>query len=435
MTRTEAPGFTARAVLRLSFIEVWERYSFFTLFALLPLFVAAPIADGGLGWSPGDALRFFGSYLLAVQMAPLVGGYVADRWLGSEIALVLGGIALLLGHAAMAAVTLLVDGSGTPPLFYGSVALVALGNGFFKPVLTGVVGRLPYAEEAERTAAFTTFFLYLNVGGLASLLLGGWLAQTFGWVWAFAASTAGMVAAVAAMRVLGPTYIRPFVGAPGQAMPVAATGAPSAFADWRVGVGLLLSVFVLVTTFSYQSYGFVNLFTETLVDRDVRGFRVPTTWFAALNPITIMVLSPLLVVLWRRGRAGHDWSTIARVAASLLMLALAFAMLSIAAVQARGELAHPAWVVGAIVLIAAGELLFAPAINAGVTRLLPPHRLNVGMGMLTAAAGIGAWASGRIGAVAMEGERAATLGIVAAAALCSALALALLRRRIGRLGV
>lgn len=419
-----SPGFVARAVLRLSFIEVWERYSFFTLFALLPLFVAGSVAKGGMGWSPGDALRFFGIYLLAVQVAPVAGGYIADRWLGAKLALRFGAMGLLLGHAVMAAVALHPGATG---LFYASVALVAAGNGLFKPVLTVIVGRLPHVDEAARASAFTTFFLFLNLGGLVSLILGGWLAESFGWVWAFAASASGMAIAIVAMTILEPRYIRPFARDP--ASSVQDKTVVAARSSWPLAVGVLFVTYIVTCSFSYQSYGFVNLFTARLVDRSVAGFSVPPSWFGALNPIAILALSPVLVWFWDRKCLGYDWRPTSRVAASLFVMAGAFAMLAAAAMDAATHgLAHPGWVIGGIVLIAAGELLFTPALNAAVTRLLPAQFQNVGMGALAAAAGIGAWLSGRIGALAMEGDMAAVLPIVAAAAVACGLLLIISRR-------
>ena len=426
-----APGFIARAVARLSFIEAWERYSFFTLFTLLPLFVAAPLAKGGLGWSPGGALRFFGAYLLAVQIAPVAGGWIADHWLGAKAALRGGATALMLGHIAMAAATQL---RSVPAAFYLSVALVAIGNGLFKPVLTVVVGRLPHADNAARNAAFTTFFLYLNIGGLASLVLGGWLAERLGWVWAFAASASGMAIAIVAMSVLEPAYIRPFVDRSRRGGGSGAVAGPDAPTRWPIGVALAFLTYMVVCSFSYQSYGFVNLFTARLVDRDVAGFAVPPSWFAALNPLTILVVSPLLVMLWGRRGLGYDWRPTTRVAASLAGMAVAFGLLAAAARQVSVVgLASPIWVVVAIMLIATAELLFTPALNSAVTRLLPVRHQNVGIGGLAASAGVGAWFSGRIGAIAMEGDMAAVLPMIAAGALVAAGLLITARAPLARL--
>ncbi len=244
------PRFAARAVARLSLIEFWERYSFFTVFALLALFASAPAARGGFGWGPADSLRFFGLYLLVVQASPVLGGLLADRWLGKRLALRLGATALAIGHlllATTAALPLLIHAANGEPLstvvgaaqasfgrwstpahlpaelkasylwvtfsFYAAVTLIAVGNGLFKPILTVVIGRLPFADQASRNAAFTTFFLYVNIGGLLSILLGGWLSQRFGWSFAFGGSAIGMLVSIATMIRLDRVYVRPFVGA------------------------------------------------------------------------------------------------------------------------------------------------------------------------------------------------------------------------------
>lgn len=451
-------AFIRRAVLRLSAIEFWERYAFYTMFSLLALFVAAPVTAGGMGWSDGDSLRFFGVYLLCVQIAPLIGGWLGDRIDGRR-ALKLGGLFLLFGHGLLAMPNLLAWaaeqwtglpmkallgkagaplGNWTAPAalpgalqgvyllitasFYGSVALVALGNGLFKPVLTVVVGRMPHADEGERNAAFTTFFVFLNAGGLLSTLLGGWLAQRFGWGWAFGASAAGMIVSIVTMFLLERTYIAPFIGKTRRHDVTEQDVAPVRGA--LLGVALLMIVFMVACIFSYQSYGFVSLFNARLVDRHVWGFEIPPSWFTALNPIAIMALSPLVAAVWRRRRAEGAWTPTVQVAAAFAAMCAGFLLLAAAAGEARaGALAAPGWVAGAIILIAASELLMTPIMQSSVTRLTPVRHQAFAIGALAGAAGLGAWLSGLLGAAAMEGDKAWALGAMAVATVACALVL------------
>jgi POT family proton-dependent oligopeptide transporter len=443
--------FIRRAVLRLSTIEFWERYAFYTLFSLLPLFVATPVAAGGMGWSDGDALRFFGVYLLTVQLAPLFGGWLGDR-ISGRVSLKLGGLLLLVGHAMIAVPNLvawlfggtsagsltdsltrlgaplggLTPPAGLPPgyhaaylvislCFYGSVLLVALGNGLFKPVLTVVVGRLPHPDDGERNAAFTTFFLFLNAGGLVSTLFGGWLAQRFGWGWSFAASASGMGVSIATMFLLERTYIAPFIDKAEQARIAAAD--PRTVRAALVPVGLLLFAFMIVCVFSYQSYGFVSLFTSKLVDRELLGFTIPPSWFTALNPITIMLFSPLLARVWRRRAPDSRWTSTVQFAGAFLAMTFGFALLAGAAIEARHGLASPLWIIGALVLIALSELMTSPIVNATVTRLTPARHQAFAIGISGGAAGLGAGLSGRLGAAVMEADKVWALTLIAGATL------------------
>jgi POT family proton-dependent oligopeptide transporter len=460
------PAFAARAVARLSLIEFWERYSFYTLFALLTLFVAAPAGQGGMGWANSDALRFFGLYLLVVQTSPVIGGLVADRWLGKRAALRVGAAALALGHALLAVTAALplalrapsglrlcgavaahggafggwTSAAPTPELapgyvavsvfFYGAVALIALGNALYKPILTVVIGRLPFANQAARGAAFTSFFLYVNIGGLVAVVLGGWLSQRFGWSFTFAASALGMLVSILTMIILDRRYIAPFLRAPPPAEIIGAGG------GYIAPLAALLGLVAICASFSYQSYGFVALFTAQKVARDIGDFRVPPAWFTALNPITILVLSPILLTLWRRGRAGAGASEVQRIAAGLITMSLGFAPLVAATLQTRGGgLASPLWVAGAIMLIAASELLYAPAALAAATRVAPPQLQTLAVGTQGAAIGIGGWLSGQLGALAFEFDKTIVMGVIAVLALAIGIGLYTANRSFKRIGL
>lgn len=466
------PRFAARAVARLSTIEFWERYSFFTVFALLALFVSAPPARGGMGWANGESLRFFGLYILVVQSSPLIGGWIADRWLGKRMALRMGAASLSIGHAllaAAAAVPLLARdgrgmrlcdavaaqhgalghwataaplpaGLGAPYLavtlcFYAAVVLIGVGNALFKPILTVVIGRLPFTGEPERSAAFTTFFLYVNIGGLLAVVLGGWLSQRFGWSFAFAGSALGMLVSIATMVLLDARYIRPFLGHGPEPRGAERSGLGAGSRVWTPLLTLLALV-VVCASFSYQSYGFIALFTSQLVARDVGGVTIPAAWFTALNPITIMLLTPLLLALWRRGGPGARWTEVQRIGVALMLMCVGFAPLAAAAGQATGgRLASPLWVAGSVMVIAASELFYSPAALAAATRVAPRRLQTLAVGSQGAATGIGAWFSGQIGALAFESDKAFVMGAVAAAALAAGLTIFRSQRLFARLGL
>ena len=454
-------------------IELWERYSFYNMFGLLPLFMSAPVASGGLGWSGGEALRFFGIYLFSVSAAPLVGGWLGERWLGGRAALRAGIILLLIGHCLLALAAAIPVGLGwhdaqamrsvviasggalahaeiphglalgegraycaVTVCFYGAIAFVAAGNGLFKPIISVVVGRLPHASSGERESAFTLFFLFVNMGGLLSLVLGGWLQQEAGWSAAFTAAAVGMGIAFVATTVLEARYIRPFVTRP--AAPQAGLEphpAPSGSA-WLVAMLLLVLASVIAAVLSLQSYGFVNLFIEHSVARGVGGFTIPSTWFVALNPVIIMITTPLLVRGWRRGQLGHDWSTTTRFAAGFAVMGISYCLMVGASLQAKSSAAvSPVMVLGVIATIALGELFITPAGVAATTRVAPRHLQTIAVGALTAAVGVGGWLSGRVGALALEANTVPILFGLAALSLGTAAMLIFYRKRLGQWGI
>jgi POT family proton-dependent oligopeptide transporter len=463
-----SPGFAGRAVLRISAIEFWERYSFYNMFALLPLFISAPTAKGGLGWTDAQALGFFGVYLLSVQLAPLIGGYVTDRWLRGGRAITLGSLSLMLGHGLLAMATLapwlsrramapwldrtdsrLGEWAAPPGLpaslhtpylvttlcFFGAVFFVALGNGLFKPVLSVVVGRLPHASPGARDRAFTTYFLFINMGGILSTLLGGWLSQTLGWGWAFAAAAAGMAVALMVLARYNRAYIRPFAALEGRGLSSAESSADRDL-SFVLPVALLLAIVIVGGICSYQSYGFVSLFTARLVDRNVGGFLIPPSWFTAVNPITIMLVTPIVMRWWARGGLGHNWSPTTKYASAFFLMALAFLALTSASVQAHtGAKASPVWIFFSIAIIAVTELIVAPATLSAMSRLPPPGRQNLTMGAYAAAMGVGAWLSGKLGAGIMGPQMTPALGGLIGVCITCGTFLVLLRRPLARLGI
>jgi POT family proton-dependent oligopeptide transporter len=440
------PGFARAALLRLSAIEFWERYSYYNMFGLLALFFAAPLAVGGMGWTKGDALRFFGWYLLVVSCTPMVGGFLIGRVISTTRALGGGATLMVAGHSLMAAPAVipwafqalglcsiaavraaplggLVAPPGMPPnanlayhlvtlSLYAAIALIAVGNGLFKPVITVVIGRLPHADVVERDRAFTLFFLFINIGGLAALIVGGWLSEHLGWGWAFGAAGLGMAIARVLMMVFAKRYLEPF--AERDRARDRLEGAEPPRSVWLPPIAALIVLLIVQIMFSFQSYGFVGLFTSTMVDRRVAGFTIPTPWFGVLNPVVIMVLTPFVIAATARGFFGRRSPTVRRLAGCFATMALAFAILA-AIVPPAGLRAPPFGVLAAIALLAFSELLMAPVISSSLTRLAPDSLQAAVVGTSAAAGGIGAWLSGQMGAAAISGDLVAALGVFAVA--------------------
>lgn len=387
------------ALLRLSLIELWERFSYYTLLTLLPLFLVAPLAKGGLAWEPARALGFYGIVMAVVQILPFPCGLAGDRWLGNRRALQLGAWLMMAGHLLMGAMAF-APARQLVPVLVAALGLVALGNGFFKPNISTMVGRLPHRNVAAADAAFGTFYVWVNAGAAAASLIAGYVADRFGWHLAFSLAAVGMAIALILMRLFAASAIDPVARVPGGGPTEA--DARTAPEGWLSALLAILLLSVLFAVALYQVFGTISLFAERRVDRDVLGFTIPTGWFLALNPIVMILLMPPLARAWREGRGpGHAWPPTTKMRTGFLILSLAFSLLLAAVLQASDGLASPLWIFGCVVLITTAELFIGPVALAAVSRLAPPDRAVAAMGGFVAALGIGGLGAGQLGALAV----------------------------------
>jgi POT family proton-dependent oligopeptide transporter len=250
----------ARAgLLQLSLIELWERFSYYTLLTLLPLFLVAPPEKGGLAWEPARALAFYGVVMAVVQILPFPCGLVGERRLGNRRALQLGAWLMMAGHLLMGAMAF-APASQLVPLLIVALGLVALGNGFFKPNIATMVGRLPHRTAAAADAAFGTFYVWINVGAAAASLIAGFAADRFGWHVAFSLAAIGMAIALLLMRLFAGTAIDPVASAPGG--PTGKADARTAPEGWLPALLAILLLSVLFAVGLYQLFGTISLFAE-----------------------------------------------------------------------------------------------------------------------------------------------------------------------------
>ena len=169
----------------LFFTELWERFSYYGMRAILVLYMTAAIFEGGLGWSTDEALGLYGTYTSLVYLTPIIGGWLADRFLGQRMAVIIGGLLMIAGHFLMAYQVLWA--------FYAALGLIIAGNGFFKPNIATIVGGLYEQGDPRRDGAFTIFYMGVNLGALIAPLITGWLARDIGWHYGFAAAGVGML--------------------------------------------------------------------------------------------------------------------------------------------------------------------------------------------------------------------------------------------------
>lgn len=429
MTRAHPPG------LRTLFLtEMWERFSFYGLRALLVLYLV-----NQLDYARADALAVYATYTGLIYFTPILGGYFADRWLGARRAVFIGGIVMALGHFAMA----------FPPLLYPALGLLIVGNGFFKPNISTLVGALYPAGDARRDGGFTIFYMGINLGAFLAPLVCGTLGEKFGWHYGFAAAGFGMVAGLAifawGQRRLGHAALSAsdwrvvalVTAAAVSLVAVAVTIWPLLRGAWsglspfaagtlalalalallagpnlvlrrstpaltrdergRIAAILIVAVFVICFWMGFeQAGGTMNLFADKLTDRVMFGWEMPASWFQAINPLLIIALAPFFAMLWTRLDQSHRApSSVVKQALGMIILGLGFVVLAIGQehADAVGKVS-PLWLFAAFAFHTVGELLLSPIGLSMVTKLAPARLVSLLMGIWFAAIATASYLAG-----------------------------------------
>lgn len=376
--------------------EMWERFSFYGMSALLLLYMVKYLFTPGpvdtvIGYAavkgaieaivgPRDvqplASQIVGFYTGLVYLTPVLGGFIADRFLGQRNTAIIGALFMASGHFMMA----------FPPLFFFALLMLILGNGAFKPNISTQVGALYAEADQRRDRAYSIFYIGINIGAFLAPLVCGSLADVLGWDFGFGAAGVGMVIClavyIAGQRVLPPDQLH---------RAKAAHLSPHALArEERRAVGGLLTLFMFVLFF-WAAYDQQNntliLWTEYFTDRSLRlggwAFEMPTAWFLALNPLMIFLFTPLVVRLWAvQARLHSEPFTITKMAIGCLGLVIGnLLMAGAAATLAPGGKASPLWLVAYFVVVTVGELYFAPIGLALVSRMAPAKMLSMMMGL------------------------------------------------------
>jgi len=365
----------------LSGVMVWERFGYYGMRAILTLYMVNFLFQGLQGLTQEQATAragtVYGWFTGLVYLTPILGGYLADRYLGKKVAIVLGAALMGLGYLVMAVPNLVA--------FYCALGIVILGNGFFKPTASTAVGHLYVGRESLKDSAFTIFYMGINVGAFFAPLVCGILADKVGWGWGFAAAGVGMLVSIATffggMKHLGPALASPErTGTAGGKM---ATDAPLTTEERHgVLVILILAFFVIFFWSVFEQAGSsLTLFADRSTDRMLFGFEVPASWFQSLNPIFIVVLGVPFSRLWTwLGRRNP--STPAKMAWGLLMVSLGFMLMIPASMLASGgSKVVMLWLVGVYLTHTVGELCLSPVGLSMVSKLAPVKFASMLMGV------------------------------------------------------
>jgi POT family proton-dependent oligopeptide transporter len=367
--------------------ELWERFSYYGMRALLVLYMVdhlfAPGRAAGvigldslrraLEWISGPlgaqpfASQIYGLYTGLVYLTPILGGLLADRALGRATTVAIGAGLMVAGHFLMA----------VESCFLPALLLIAFGCGAFKPNISTQVGELYAPGDARRDRAYSIFYVGINIGAFLAPLVCGSLGEALGWHYGFVAAGAGM-AAGAAIYLLG----RRALPAEPRTMAARAAAPPEARRAF-LGVALLFLPSALFWSAFEQQGNTLALFAAHAVDRGIdlyfwRG-EIPVTWVQALNPLMIFLLTPPLVAHWTRLAArGREPSTLRKLTFGTLGVAAAYGLLAVAAVS--GEKASWLWVLLFSVVVTLAELHFSPITLSLVSRLAPPGARSAVMG-------------------------------------------------------
>jgi len=389
--------------------EMWERMSYYGMRALLVLYMTGAADHGGFHWSRATALKIYGTYTALVYLTPLAGGYIADRYLGQRRAVVLGGFLMMIGHFLMA-----VPGEVA---FFAALTFLIVGNGFFKPNISTMVGGLYPPGDARRDGAFTIFYMGINLGAFLSPLVCGTLGEKLGWHWGFGSAGVGMGLGLITFlalnkRLLGDVGLAPAprgaqkLGPPGEGGYRAPGEVQTETAKLtpverdRLGVIFALAFFNIFFWAAFeQAGGLMTLYTDTKVDRHLFGMVVPTTWFQSINPMFIVLLGPLFSMLWvRLAKARREPSTPAKLGIGLLLLSFGFVLMLGASRQtADGGQAAMSWVVGAYFFHTVGELCLSPVGLSAVSKLAPARFASLMMGVWLLSSFVANYLAGLIG--------------------------------------
>lgn len=406
------PNSHPRGLYVLFFTELWERYSFYSLMAILTLYM-----DEQLRFSHSASGQVYGAYLAAVYFVPLVGGLLADRWLGFYRAVVFGIVLMGIGQ--------FVVGTRSEAAFFLGLALIASGTGVLKPSVSTIVGGL-YADRPQlRDSGFNIFYMGINIGAFIAPIVVAWLRAHYGWTVALRSASVAMV--VALVIFVG---FRHLIEGGAHKARREETPTPASTADARSRTIALLVIYLIVVAFWIAFYQ--NGYALTLWARDNTVTRWAPEVFQSVDPLGIIVFSPLLVVLWRVLRQrGAEPSTLGKIFIGMLLTVLTFSVMAAAAFSGgdSGRVSS-SWLICAYLIIAAGEICLSPMGLSLVTKVAPPHLRGTLMGAWFVATAAGGYLAGFLGTYWSRIPHSQFFMLVAGIATAAAVLLLIVKQRL-----
>jgi len=400
-----------RGLVFLFTTEMWERFSYYGMRALLVLYMVKYLllpghaesviglgllksmlesVFGTLATQP-FASHIYGLYTGLVYLTPIFGGLIADRLLGQHRTILLGAALMAVGHFMMA----------FEALFLFALTTLIIGNGCFKPNMSAQVGTLYTPGDPRRDRAYSIFYVGINLGAFLAPLVCGTLGEELGWHYGFTAAGVGMTIAlvvyICGMRTLPPDELH-------VARAQGTDKKPLDRDEWR-GIFALLMLFIPTTLFwaTYEQQGntialWADDYTDRYVNLGLWKGEIPVTWFQAFNPFMIFAFTPFVIALWAwQARRGSEPSTVAKMALGCFGVTLANLIMACAAWAGAGEAVSWLWLLGYFIVITIGELYLSPIGLSLVSKVSPARVVSMMMGVWLATSFVGNFLAGWLG--------------------------------------
>lgn len=412
----------------LFFTEMWERFSYYGMRAILVLYIVAEVDDKnpGLGWTNGDALELYGWYTMLVYVLSIPGGILADKLLGQKKTVLLGGVLLCLGHGVLAIEQIWA--------FYTGLVLIILGVGALKPNISTMVGGLYKKGDVRRDKGFTIFYIGINLGAFLSSLIVGYVGEVHGWHYGFGLAGIGMVIGQI-VYMMGQKHligVGDFIGSNAEGIEKSKAPLTKVEKD-RILVMVLSFLIIIVFWGAFeQAGGLMNLYTMEKIDRSFFGSEIPASVFQSANAFFIIVLGTFIAGFWaKRHLKGKEASTLFKMAIGVIIMGVGFLAMSAAAVQADSSVDGKGamlFLIVAYLFHTIGELCASPTALSFITKLAPAKYASLMMGAYFAATGFGSKLAAFVGGLAEgAGEFQIFTGIFIFTLLFGGLILALLK--------
>ncbi|MEN8248686.1 MAG: peptide MFS transporter [Bacteroidota bacterium] len=434
--------------------EMWERFSYYGMRALLTLYLTAELVDGGFGLDRASALEIYAIFTGLVYLTPILGGWVADRFLGKRKTVYMGGIVMAIGQFLLAASAFMaqsLDPDMRLFLFNFALGVLIIGNGFFKPNISTIVGDFYDDNDPRKDAAFNIFYMGINLGAVLGPFIAGSLGENVQWGWGYFAAGVGLIISVIWLKArentleqhglppespadkfildskdwsqiifysiglvvstlaiiyfwgLIPDNISGTIITVGFIVLIAGLAfiifkGTSGGDEWsRMIVIVVLAFFNVVFWAGFeQAGGTFNLFAEENTNRVIFGWEMPTTWFQNINPAIILIFAPIYSIMWLKlDSMKLNPRTPIKFALGMLLGGIAFWFMTMASNQAAGgNLVSPMWLVMVYLILTLGELMLSPIGLSMITKLAPTKLVSVVMGLWMASFAAGNYFAG-----------------------------------------
>lgn len=417
-----------RGLLGLFFTEVWERFSYYGMRALLLYYMYDQVAHGGLGMDPATARSLVTVYGSLVYMSAILGGWLSDRLLGDRRGTLAGGVLIMCGHVCLAV-------PGGAPALFGSMVLIALGTGLLKPTASASVGDLYAADDPRRDSGFSLYYMGISVGALVAPLTVGTVGQQYDYHLGFGMAAVGMaiglVVYLATQRNLAPASLapknplrrgelrgRPLViagvavvavmvaaavtateglltaGVMIDAITVASLALPAAYftvmlrsprttpAERSRLIGYIPLFVAAVCFWAIQEQGatVIAQYAEQSTDLQALGFAIPSSWFQSVGSLVLILLTPAFVRMWPRlARRPHPPSTAHKFGAGLTLAGVSYLMMIVPTLMTGKS--NPLWLVASLAVVTIGEMCLSPIGLSATSRLAPAAFASQTMGL------------------------------------------------------